>query len=155
MGSVSCLTMVSIFDVEPLPVLCVPGLSGSGFLFSMKFSGGCRFHGKIVRCLTGINHYDWVIVITDWVSDWFWSLFLKGSYRRKSYGLSSYTGTTGCCVYSRVKSIRSPRLWRNSICISAYLYTLLGVGLTWGGVCQWVTVHIDIYIGFSYFFPKP
>ena len=53
---------------------------------------------------------NFLVCVFCWISYWLWPLYLKGSYRRKSYGLSSYSGTTGCCVYSSVESIRSPWL---------------------------------------------
>ena len=57
MGSVSCLTMVSIFDVEPLPVLLRARPVRFWVSFFYEIPGGCRFHGKIVRCFcdTSLN----------------------------------------------------------------------------------------------------
>ena len=49
--------MVSIFDVEPLPVLLRARPVRFWVSFFYEIPGGCRFHGKIVRCFcdTSLN----------------------------------------------------------------------------------------------------
>ena len=76
------------------PLRLVPSV-----LMSVRFLWLCRLPLR-----------NFLVCVFCWISYWLWPLYLKGSYRRKSYGLSSYYGTTGCCVYSSVKSIRSPWL---------------------------------------------